>query len=939
MTRSPSRTTRRVSTLAAGLAVFAASLVAEAIAQASCGMAPTISSARTTWERVGAPEFRTGPQYLTGYAVDTRLPDRVFATNGVAVARSLDGGCTWAETFAIPATPAPDRPYVAATTKVISLQLSEQGSVYLLLDDPVHPRVVFSGDAGATWQSIDNGIGPNAQQSMPPKLALSPTEGTVFVLTHPAPAVDGGPKVDVVYGTADNGSTWVGFPTTAGFALSLGNVADVPRFVDLAVGQPNVLASPATQILGTPLWAATDRGLFKSNNGGESWLPMAVGTPNRMGGIRLSGGGDKDEIAMYELGSARMYLSPDAGDSWNTVVAPEPVETVAFGRGGLNVFVSSFDGHVFQLDANTLAWTPVWDSSPGLRYVMTSATRDQDVYGCTCDGHADDAIWRRTAARIAPPPRLATLPKLPENGYDPCVPDGFKAPEEKEWGTPELRPDAGVVSLRPGTKRAVPVSLHLPPQQLDVYFIADMGPKSLFTYCPTKHGQAFAVAELMKTRNIRAGIGEFGDYPSGTNPQESLFVPLSGDFVYGRDRRIGLPDKRFFEAVQHQRNINQNGAPSGDGAALEATYQAVTGAGRLVDPVGGKRSPYDIAKGLVAGFDPRAVPVVVLMTGQRFSTLDRRPGYLGADFATTKLALRNSGATFLGIWMDNARNKEAGLEPSGHPDLVELAKASGAYSTKELDCQDDQYVDVHRGDPMVCDYVAPAEGQFASHDLTLGYEITRMLASLEHRAPVEVGPLYPNDPSVVDVTPRVYPSVELLRGADLDYGVTFRCGLAMAGRSRTVTLAARVGGKVVTTADVVVSCPIAPAPPPHLVAIAPPIPPLPVPNPIPHPQPGPGPAANPAPNPAPNPGQAPQAQAQPVANAMPVVQQEKEPQLAFAKASNELQELAGEHQMTAYRHRGPLPPGAAGSLVAMCLLSGMAYGSRMLATARGRRRP
>jgi hypothetical protein len=332
--------------------------------------------------------------------------------------------------------------------------------------------------------------------------------------------------------------------------------------------------------------------------------------------------------------------------------------------------------------------------------------------------------------------------------------------------------------------------------------------------------------------------------------------------------------------------------------------------------------------------------VIVLMTGQRFSTLDRRPGYLGADFAATELALRTSGVRFLGVWLDNARNKEAAVEPGGHPDLVRLAQASGALSTTELDCQDDQFVDVHRGDPLVCDYVAPAEGQFSSHDTMLGFEVTKMLASLENRAPVTVGPLTPGDPAVLDVAPRAYPSVELLRGADLGYGVTFHCGLGMTGRTRTVTLAARVGTRVVATADVTVACPLAVVTPPRVVAALPPIPPVPAPNPIPHPGPNPLQVVNPAPNPAPNPAQVPQGQPQPVSNAVPVTQQEREPQLAFARAANQLQrELAGEHPMTAFRERrARYPTGAAGSLVAMCLVAATGYASRCLVVARDRSR-
>ena len=81
------------------------------------------------WVAAKAPKFVErlggGTQQVTTYAVDPNNPQRVFVTNGTSIAKSVDGGCTWTEIFAIPETPDDIIPFASSTTRLTEIVVPE----------------------------------------------------------------------------------------------------------------------------------------------------------------------------------------------------------------------------------------------------------------------------------------------------------------------------------------------------------------------------------------------------------------------------------------------------------------------------------------------------------------------------------------------------------------------------------------------------------------------------------------------------------------------------------------------------------------------------------------------------------------------------------------------------------------------------------------------
>jgi hypothetical protein len=879
---SPSR-----SRLGAALAVVVTAVVSQLVlvtasqAAPECGVSGRFTAARSDWTRITPPAFPTGVPAVAAVGASLLEPDQLFVSNGVAVMRSVDGGCTWASSFTVPDAPSAAFPFSSRTAAVTSIVGTVTDRVYLVLSDVSQPRVLASADAGKTWHTADSGLLPAVPTGGDATLVAANSPGRLYLLVPGAAtgavtgATSGG---DLLYASSDDGASWAPTSPAAGTVRAGTSTQPLPAFRDIAV-EPNDPAS---------LWAATADGLYRSADAGATWNNLGVGGSNPLGLVTVGATeGGRTRIVAFESDAPVAYLSLDDGASWNAVDLPAVAEAVAGGETAADVSVATRSG-VYQLVPDGPAWHAIWTGQSGFNE-LAGSRRGPRLYACVCDADVKSAIYRRDPGRGTPSDdshdAAGTAESNPEKTNQPCMPNAPRAPMPRDWGSPALTPADGTVRLPVGQRKTVHYTLALPPRPLEVYFLVGTGPKSEFSHCPVKYGALATVAALSKVHDVRAGLGGVGDYP-GQNSVPGLDPLLNPgqperNYVYLRERPVGLLDQTFYNRVAAQQSWWGSGNPQSDRAFLAGLLQTATGVGQVVPPP----LSYRIRGGQQANFSRHGFKVVMAVAGNYFNTPEREVTYAGPTFAKTISELKARGITQVGVWVNNRLNKEQySSEYDGAADLARVAAATSAVLHTKLDCDGDGFVDRKPGQPMVCSYLAPPDGDFESRDPTLGVEMTNLLATLRDPEQVRVSATA-GQGNVASITPSAR-SIDYLVANRLTYDVTYACAAGQVNTSRVVQLAATVLGEEAAQARTTLLCtkPVPPPPAAQAVVVPPPPPVPPAPNPYTNPNP------NPAPNPGPQPqaqpqGQA-QAQGQPVSQAVPVPQRQQQVQLAFQHAEN-----------------------------------------------------
>jgi len=300
------------------------------------------------WENVG-PANISGR--ISDVAYDPQHPDTIWAGSATGgVLKSTDGGSTWAFVF-------DDMP-----TLLI-------GDIAV---DPVNPNVVYVGtgegngghnnypglgvfktiDGGANWRSIGleltSSIGRIVVDSMNPDRVWVAAIGSYF---------DDGPHRGV-YRSTDAGESW-----------------EKVLFVNDSTGVIDLVANPLNaDILYAAAWhrvrrvtgaqlAGPGSAIYKSENGGDSWVKLANGLPtdDQVGRIGLAVCPSDPNMLyalfnrdFYHLG---LYRSNDAGASWDAL---DPFGSLAHDTGEFawwfgNIRVDPNDcDHIFVLDIQFL---------------------------------------------------------------------------------------------------------------------------------------------------------------------------------------------------------------------------------------------------------------------------------------------------------------------------------------------------------------------------------------------------------------------------------------------------------------------------------------------------------------------------------------------------------------------------------------------------------
>lgn len=775
----------------AAFAVLAMSAVVSPASGAPCDNRMKLPD---SWTRIAAPDFATGGGTLTGYDAADPRPGHLVVTNGIEVAATEDGGCEWTSS-ALPRDESLVPELGVGEAKVVGRSITQVrfgdqaddyvwaiGATDVATNDlaATQPRVLYSRDAGRTFTSRVTGL-PTFGRPVAIRGYSATQAALLFRKTVP-------PTTYSLFTSSDAGLNWTeeftALPQLADF------VVDADRF-----------------------WAWSSNGVYLLAADRALRIPAVTGAVSAV---------DIHEglISVFLASGTQGFASYDYGLNWYPTNTPESVNSVSSQPDvdGL-MALSSIEANVLitKPGGGTVDFSP-WDENVADVQFVSSLTPE----GYPLYAYAATAVFERMVPYTLEAPEPPPIVDL----------DPPKKPVRLEAS---IKPEREVVRLKQNESKVVDYTVTIPPvpTPLDVFFMTDSTGSMRGTIASVQEGVQNIVDGLSATGvDLEFGIGDFRDYPQ---------QPGDGNYPYKVHREIGPIDTDLEDALQGL--TTGGGTTDGDDSALEAIYQAVTGAGRK-DPlvVGGDLIPPDMD----AGFRPEAMKVVLLASddGMRHPGA-ANPAYPGPSLATVRDALRENGVYLVGIEVKT--NSDSPRE-----ELEDLAEATGAVAPPQgVDCDSDGVADISAANPLVCEFDPRAGTGIAE-------AFVAMLAGIKDLAPVDLAVKAPS-PYVTARSQTHFPDVNVKAPNTFQLAVEFTCTKKNAGTDTPVTIAAtRTGVEVVrTTATLRCLAPPAPKPPPPdplppvipAVLIPPLIPAAAPPAPINNPPPN----TNPNPNPNPNP--------------------------------------------------------------------------------------
>ncbi len=328
--------------------------------------------------------------YVSALLVDPEAGAWAYARTLEQVYRSNDRGRTWA--------PVPD-----LDKRAYSFALGADGTHYVGLKG----QVARSDDGGLHWTFFNNGLHPG-------------TDVLDLAVVSPVPSTGGGDKGGVLYAAAweglyrseDGGRTWVrrseGLGDVevdalawdgqgrllAGTRMGLyRRASDADRWEPLPQGFPDrrvyvLERDPERRVF----YAGTDKGLLRSDDGGQTWVEVTSGLTGRaMPDLAVDP--QSPEHLYVRLKFERVYESWDGGQNWTArwegLGAAREVISLDLGFSGL-LIAGANDG-LFR-----------WNSGEGLWQRIAPELEGQTVFTVVIDPRdeavvyigATDGLWR-----------------------------------------------------------------------------------------------------------------------------------------------------------------------------------------------------------------------------------------------------------------------------------------------------------------------------------------------------------------------------------------------------------------------------------------------------------------------------------------------------------------------------------------------------------------
>ena len=361
----------------------------------SVGLALVVSAVvgaagQRQWSRLGRLQGDAGPQpYVAAIATHPTDPDILYVGSimtdgpGALLYRSDDGGATWQPAAAGLPTDLPLNTGVEA----LALHPDEPQVVYVAL----HRRGVWrSGDGGVTWQSVSGGS-LAAGEDVSALLAMPGSPGIVYALSNEGLNVLDGSKP---WRAANRGLPAAGAVVYNGLAIDPTN----PRRAYIAT---------------SPL------GVYRTTNSGQRWTKANGDLP---GGVRNVKGVTvaPDGAVFITLRGAGLFRSNDGGDTWTPTQTGITFTTTLYGTVSAPVFdpaapdvayAFNADG-VWRSDDGGVTWREGGDGLSVTAVVSTIAFQPARP-NTPLVGTAASGVWRLTEVEDPPPPPVAKMLYVP----------------------------------------------------------------------------------------------------------------------------------------------------------------------------------------------------------------------------------------------------------------------------------------------------------------------------------------------------------------------------------------------------------------------------------------------------------------------------------------------------------------------------------------------
>ena len=279
---------------------------------------------------------------------------------------STDGGVTWTKVEPVEG----ERRPVFIRQMAFSPRYPEDGTALLILDWGIYR----SRDGGMTWAESSQGIGETTVSALV-------QGGDVLYARVWAPVSW---ITDRVYRSEDGGRTWV---RTASRGLP---PANLPSSIPRIMYPPDLAALPDGSALYA--WGIEQGGVYRSVDGGETWVPVVEGMGTRVytPTVSLLRIAPSSPYTLYAVSGSVIYRSTNRGDTWVSldVRAPRGIESLAVGPTS-EVYFFTFGGRLFRSQDGGDRWEELTSSLPSgsvpwqylsRRFVVLDPRRPLRVY-------------------------------------------------------------------------------------------------------------------------------------------------------------------------------------------------------------------------------------------------------------------------------------------------------------------------------------------------------------------------------------------------------------------------------------------------------------------------------------------------------------------------------------------------------------------------------